>query len=169
MEERMSLEERAVQALTARGCEITTAESCTGGMLASMLVNAAGASEIFKEGYITYSNEAKSRLLGVDAQALERYGAVSETVARQMAEGAAAAAGATAALSVTGIAGPGGGTKEKPVGLVYIGCYLDGTTTAERNLFHGSRLEIREASARRALELLLARMEELGDGETVSR
>ncbi len=169
MEERMSLEERAVQALTARGCEITTAESCTGGMLASMLVNAAGASEIFKEGYITYSNEAKSRLLGVDEQALERYGAVSETVARQMAEGAAAAAGATAALSVTGIAGPGGGTKEKPVGLVYIGCYLDGTTTAERNLFHGSRLEIREASARRALELLLARMEELGDGETVSR
>ncbi len=165
----MSLEERAVQALTARGCEITTAESCTGGMLASMLVNAAGASEIFKEGYITYSNEAKSRLLGVDEQALERYGAVSETVARQMAEGAAAAAGATAALSVTGIAGPGGGTKEKPVGLVYIGCYLDGTTTAERNLFHGSRLEIREASARRALELLLARMEELGDGETVSR
>lgn len=165
----MSLEERAVQALTARGCEITTAESCTGGMLASMLVNAAGASEIFKEGYITYSNEAKSRLLGVDAQALERYGAVSETVARQMAEGAAAAAGATAALSVTGLAGPGGGTKEKPVGLVYIGCYLDGTTTAERNLFHGSRLEIREASARRALELLLARMEELGDGETVSR
>ena len=165
----MSLEERAVQALTARGCEITTAESCTGGMVASMLVNAAGASEIFKEGYITYSNEAKSRLLGVDAQALERYGAVSETVARQMAEGAAAAAGATAALSVTGIAGPGGGTKEKPVGLVYIGCYLDGTTTAERNLFHGSRLEIREASARRALELLLARMEELGDGETVSR
>ena len=165
----MSLEERAVQALTARGCEITTAESCTGGMLASMLVNAAGASEIFKEGYITYSNEAKSRLLGVDAQALDRYGAVSETVARQMAEGAAAAAGATAALSVTGIAGPGGGTKEKPVGLVYIGCYLDGTTTAERNLFHGSRLEIREASARRALELLLARMEELGDGETVSR
>ena len=165
----MSLEERAVQALTARGCEITTAESCTGGMLASMLVNAAGASEIFKEGYITYSNEAKSRLLGVDAQALERYGAVSETVARQMAEGAAAAAGATAALSVTGIAGPGGGTKEKPGGLVYIGCYLDGTTTAERNLFHGSRLEIREASARRALELLLARMEELGDGETVSR
>lgn len=165
----MSLEERAVQALTARGCEITTAESCTGGMLASMLVNAAGASEIFKEGYITYSNEAKSRLLGVDAQALERYRAVSETVARQMAEGAAAAAGATAALSVTGIAGPGGGTKEKPVGLVYIGCYLDGTTTAERNLFHGSRLEIREASARRALELLLARMEELGDGETVSR
>ena len=165
----MSLEERAVQALTARGCEITTAESCTGGMLASMLVNAAGASEIFMDGYITYSNEAKSRLLGVDAQALERYGAVSETVARQMAEGAAAAAGATAALSVTGIAGPGGGTKEKPVGLVYIGCYLDGTTTAERNLFHGSRLEIREASARRALELLLARMEELGDGETVSR
>ena len=165
----MSLEERAVQALTARGCEITTAESCTGGMLASMLVNAAGASEIFKEGYITYSNEAKSRLLGVDAQALERYGAVSETVARQMAEGAAAAAGATAALSVTGIAGPGGGTKEKPVGLVYIGCYLDGTTRAERILFHGSRLEIREASARRALELLLARMEELGDGETVSR
>lgn len=165
----MSLEEKAVQALTARGCEITTAESCTGGMLASMLVNAAGASEIFKEGYITYSNEAKSRLLGVDAQALERYGAVSETVARQMAEGAAKAAGATAALSVTGIAGPGGGTKEKPVGLVYIGCYLDGTTTAEKNLFHGSRLEIREASAHRALELLLARMGELGDGETVSR
>ena len=156
----MSLEERAVQALTERGCDITTAESCTGGMLASMLVNVAGASEIFKEGYITYSNEAKSRLLGVDMQALERCGAVSETVARQMAEGAAKAAGAQAALSVTGIAGPGGGTREKPVGLVYIGCYLDGSTTVERNLFSGSRLEIRKACAQRALELLLTRMKE---------
>ena len=86
-------------------------------MLASMLVNAAGASEIFKEGYITYSNEAKSRLLGVDAQALERYGAVSETVARQMAEGAAAAAGATAALSVTGIAARAGERRRSRWGL----------------------------------------------------
>lgn len=151
----MSLEEEVVKALLAKGFAITTAESCTGGMIASTLINVAGISEIYKEGYITYSNEAKQKLLGVDKEALERFGAVSEIVASQMAQGAALAAGAEAALAVTGIAGPDGGTEEKPVGLVYIGCYLNGKVTVTRNQFTGTRLMIRQETTKQALELLL--------------
>lgn len=151
----MSLEEKVVKALLAKGFAITTAESCTGGMIASTLINVAGISEIYKEGYITYSNEAKQKLLGVDKEALERFGAVSEIVASQMAQGAALAAGAEAALAVTGIAGPDGGTEEKPVGLVYIGCYLNGKVTVTRNQFTGTRLMIRQETTKQALELLL--------------
>lgn len=152
----MSLEEEAVRALAEKGCDITTAESCTGGLVAAALISVAGASAVYKEGYITYSNEAKHKLLGVEEEILLKYGAVSRETARQMAEGAARASGAAAALSVTGIAGPDGGTAEKPVGLVYIACYLNGETRVEKNLFQGSRLEIRQASVQRALELLLA-------------
>lgn len=151
----MSLEEEVVKALLAKGFAITTAESCTGGMIASTLINVAGISEIYKEGYITYSNEAKQKLLGVDKEALERFGAVSEIVASQMAQGAALAAGAEAALAVTGIAGPDGGTEEKPVGLVYIGCYLNGKVTVTRNQFTGTRLMIRQETTKQALKLLL--------------
>ncbi len=151
----MSLEGEVVRALLAKGFNITTAESCTGGMIASTLINVAGISEIYKEGYITYSNEAKQKLLGVDKEALERFGAVSEIVASQMAQGAALAAGAEAALAVTGIAGPDGGTDEKPVGLVYIGCYLNGKITVTRNQFTGTRLMIRQETTKQALELLL--------------
>ena len=118
-----------------KGFHITTAESCTGGMIAGTLVNVAGASEVLNEGYVTYSNEAKERLVRVSHQTLEQFGAVSEQTAREMAEGAARAAKAEAALSATGIAGPGGGTVEKPVGLVYIGCYLNGKTTVKECRF----------------------------------
>ena len=107
-----SLEEKVVELLAERHYTVTTAESCTGGMIAGTIVNAAGASEVLNEGYITYSNEAKERLVGVSHETLERFGAVSEQTAREMAEGAARAAGADAALSATGIAGPGGGTEE---------------------------------------------------------
>lgn len=151
----MNLEEKVVKCLTEKGYDISTAESCTGGMIASALVNVAGVSEVFKEGYITYSNEAKHKLLGVEKEALEKFGAVSEVVAEQMAQGAARTAGAKAAIAVTGIAGPDGGTGEKPVGLVYIGCYVNGLTTVTENLFQGSRLEIRQITTRKALELLL--------------
>lgn len=151
----MSLEEEAVRTLIEKKCDITTAESCTGGMIAAALVNVAGVSEIYKEGYITYSNEAKHRLLGVENEILEKYGAVSSIVAARMAEGAAKAAGTRASLASTGIAGPGGGTEEKPVGLVYIACHLDGKTQVAENRFCGSRLEIRQASVKKALELLL--------------
>ena len=124
-----SLEESVVELLAQKKMTVTTAESCTGGLIAGTLVNVAGASDVLNEGYVTYSNDAKERLVGVKHETLEEYGAVSEQTAREMAEGAAKAAGADAALSATGIAGPGGGTEEKPVGLVYIGCYVNGETT----------------------------------------
>ena len=116
-----SLEEVVVDLLAERKLHVTTAESCTGGLIAGTLVNVAGASDVLNEGYVTYSNEAKERLIHVSHETLEAYGAVSEQTAHEMAEGAAKAANANAALSATGIAGPGGGTEEKPVGLVYIG------------------------------------------------
>lgn len=149
-------EETAVQRLLEKGLSITTAESCTGGMLSSMLINVPGISEIYREGYITYANEAKETLLGVKKETLRQLGAVSRQVARQMAEGAAKKAGADVALSVTGIAGPGGGSLEKPVGLVYIACYIQGKTWVTENRFQGDRFSIRQQSARSAVLLLLA-------------
>ena len=127
----MELEARLVAMLEKRGMTITTAESCTGGLIAGTIVNVAGASDVLNEGYVTYSNEAKQRLVGVRAETLEQFGAVSEQTAREMAQGAAKAANANVALSATGIAGPGGGSVEKPVGLVYIGCFVDGMTRVE--------------------------------------
>lgn len=149
-----SLEEKVVELLAERHYTVTTAESCTGGMIAGTIVNAAGASEVLNEGYITYSNEAKERLVGVSHETLERFGAVSEQTAREMAEGAARAAGADAALSATGIAGPGGGTEEKPVGLVYIGCTLNGKTEVKECRFDGNRMENRLHTVQTALEML---------------
>ena len=149
-----SLEEKVVELLAERHYTVTTAESCTGGMIAGTIVNAAGASEVLNEGYITYSNGAKERLVGVSHETLERFGAVSEQTAREMAEGAARAAGADAALSATGIAGPGGGTEEKPVGLVYIGCTLNGKTEVKECRFDGNRMENRLHTVRTALEML---------------
>lgn len=149
-----SLEEKVVELLAERHYTVTTAESCTGGVIAGTIVNAAGASEVLNEGYITYSNEAKERLVGVSHETLERFGAVSEQTAREMAEGAARAAGADAALSATGIAGPGGGTEEKPVGLVYIGCTLNGKTEVKECRFDGNRMENRLHTVKTALEML---------------
>ena len=155
----MSLEEEAVHALKKKGYDITTAESCTGGMIASTLINVSGISEIYKEGYITYSNEAKERLLGVLHETLMNYGAVSEQTAKEMAEGAAKAAGADAAVSVTGIAGPDGGTIEKPVGLVYMGCFCKGRICVEKHIFDGDRARVRAQSVQAALELLKTMLE----------
>lgn len=153
-----SLEEKVVELLAQRNLTVTTAESCTGGLIAGTLVNVAGASDVLNEGYVTYSNEAKERLVGVKHETLEQYGAVSEKTAREMAEGAARAAGADAALSATGIAGPGGGTAEKPVGLVYIGCYLNGVTTVEECRFAGDRRENRLSTVETALQMLEERL-----------
>ena len=153
-----SLEEQVVELLAERKLTVTTAESCTGGLIAGTLVNAAGASDVLNEGYVTYSNEAKERLVGVRRETLENFGAVSKETAREMAEGAAKAAGADAALSATGIAGPGGGTPEKPVGLVYIGCFLDGTTTVRECRFSGNRQENRTDTVRTALSMLRDRL-----------
>ena len=155
-------ESRLVKLLLEKDLQITCAESCTGGMIASLLVNVPGVSEILMESYVTYSNEAKHRLLGVEQEALSKYGAVSQQVAFQMAEGAARAAGADAAIAVTGIAGPGGGTAQKPVGLVYIGTYLCGNIRVTENHFLGERYEIRRQAAEAALLQLTAQLTEQG-------
>ena len=154
MEAERSVEELIVEQLKAKGWHVTCAESCTGGMVASTLVNVAGASQVFDESYVTYANSSKNRLLGVQQEALEKFGAVSRQVAYQMAEGAAMAAGAETAIAVTGIAGPDGGTPEKPVGLVYIGCSVNGKITVEEYHFKGSRLEVRRQTTQEALKLL---------------
>ncbi len=153
-EKEYSLEERVVSLLKQRGYTATTTESCTGGLLAGRLLNVAGASEVYKEGYITYSNEAKIKLLDVSPKTLEAYGAVSEQTALEMAQGAAEQAGTQAALATTGIAGPDGGTLEKPVGLVYIGCYVNHVTAVEEHVFAGERAQVRNLAVEAALNLL---------------
>ena len=158
MSENSALEEKIVSLLQEKGWKIASAESCSGGMIASRLVNVSGVSDVFEEGYITYSNAAKHKLLGVSKQSLGQYGAVSSQVAGEMALGAARQARARAAIAVTGIAGPGGGTPQKPVGLVYIGCYVDGRVFVTENHFQGSRQEIRTATTQAALSLLLEKL-----------
>ena len=149
-----ALAEEVVKMLKNAGMTVTTVESCTGGLISATLVDVTGASAVLNQAYVTYANEAKHSLVGVKEKTLETYGAVSEQTAREMAEGGAKAAKADAALAVTGIAGPDGGTPEKPVGLVYIGCHVNGNTVVEKNIFSGTRREVREQSVNAALELL---------------
>ena len=150
----MNLEEMIVFELQKRNQTLTTAESCTGGLLAGRILNVSGASAVYNEGHITYSNEAKERLLGVVHETLETYGAVSKETAAEMAKGAALSAKADVGLSTTGIAGPTGGTPEKPVGLVYVGCYVNGEVTVEECRFVGNREQNRNAAVEAALQLL---------------
>ena len=152
--ENESLEMAVVRLLKKNGLTVTTAESCTGGMLAARLVNVPGVSDVYREGYITYSNKAKRRLLDVNKSTLKKYGAVSEQTAREMAIGGVFANGADVCVATTGIAGPDGGTEEKPVGLVYISCYLKDKVTVERFQFKGNREKIREQTVVKALDLL---------------
>ena len=141
------LEEEIVKKVLEKQYTVTTAESCTGGLLAGRILNVPGASSVYNEGHITYSNEAKERLLGVSHGPLVRYGAVSRQTA-------AKAAKAEIGLSTTGIAGPGGGTKEKPVGLIYVGCCIGTETYVKECRFHGTREENRNAAVEAALKLL---------------
>lgn len=136
---------------------IATAESCTGGLIAALLTEIPGSSDVFERGFVTYSNEAKIACLGVPKQMIDQWGAVSEAVARQMAERAMKVSNAQLAVAVTGIAGPGGGTDEKPVGLVHMAAARDrGATLHEKHLFGDiGRGEIRMASVEAALRLLL--------------
>jgi len=152
--EDVTLEDTVVTMLKEKKYTVTTAESCSGGLLAGRILNVSGASDVYREGHITYSNEAKEKLLRVKHETLETYGAVSEQTAAEMARGAAEAADADAALSVTGIAGPGGGTKDKPVGLVYIGCYVRGKVKVKECRFAGNRDKNRESAVVQALTLL---------------
>ena len=162
-EDEETLESAVGRLLKERGATLALTESCTGGLLAKRLTDIAGSSAYFKEGLITYSNESKERWLGVPESMLLEHGAVSEPVAGKMAEGVRKIAGADYGLSVTGIAGPDGGTEDKPVGLVFVGLSDAGATFAERldlSAWARSREAIRERSANRAFDLLRLRMEE---------
>src|SRR4029079_7939125 len=142
---------------------VATAESCTGGLVAQMITAVPGASEYLDRGFVTYTNQAKQDLLGVPEAILAEHGAVSEPCARAMAEGARARAKTTYALSITGIAGPGGGTPDKPVGLVFIGLAAPEDTVVRRILWpSGQRDPIRSISAMVALDLLRRKLARLG-------
>lgn len=149
-----TLEMALTKLLIKKKYTMTTAESCTGGMIAARMVNAPGVSAVLKSGFITYANEAKEELLGVSHDTLEKFGAVSRETAEEMAEGAVKAAHTDAAIAVTGIAGPDGGTKEKPVGLVYIGVNVRGNVKVREYHFSGSRQKIRESVTAAALTFL---------------
>ena len=148
------LDKALVETLKNKSLTITTAESCTGGMVASAIVNISGASDIFKEGYITYSNEAKERILGVKHETLEKYKAVSAETAAQMAEGAVRISKADISVSVTGVAGPSR-EDDKLVGLVYIGCCYKGETHVKECDLSGDRHTIRCQSTKEALKFVL--------------
>lgn len=137
---------------------IATAESCTGGLLAGRLINYPGISAAFMEGMVTYSNDAKCRRLGVKRETLEQYGAVSGETAIEMARGVSEAAGVDIGISTTGIAGPGGGTAQKPVGLVYVGVCIKNKTSCIELRLAGDRQQVREATVDKALEYLRSQL-----------
>ena len=152
--EDVALEQAVVDLLLNRQLTVCTIESCTGGMLAARLINVPGVSETFRAGFITYSNKAKRKVAGVKKKTLRKYGAVSPQTAGEMARGAAKTSHADVTVSVTGIAGPDGGSREKPVGLVYIGCHIGDRTTVQEYRFVGNRGKIRESAVSAALTLL---------------
>ena len=152
-EDDVTLERALADLLLDQDMTISCAESCTGGLLSAALVNVPGISELFKAGLVTYSNKAKRRLLGVKKSTLQKYGAVSRQTAEEMVKGLLADSRTDVGISVTGIAGPDGGTKEKPVGLVYIGCSVKGKVTVQECHFAGSREKIRRSSVTAALML----------------
>lgn len=153
-EDNEPLEFRVMKEVISRNMTVATAESCTGGMVSARLINYPGASQAFINGMVTYTNESKHRLLGVNNDTLDKYGAVSPQTAEEMCLGVAKVSNADIGLSTTGIAGPGGGTAEKPVGLVYIGVAIKGTPKVKKLTLKGSRQEIRTAATTEVIELL---------------
>lgn len=146
---------RIIDLCQARHWLIATAESCTGGMIAASLTAVPGSSAVVDRGFVTYSNAAKAETLGVPPDLIAQHGAVSAPVAEAMARGALVKSAAQVSLACTGIAGPGGGSADKPVGLVFIGCALaDGSCTVERHVFPGDRAAVRRATVLAAFELL---------------
>ncbi|MDO4556065.1 MAG: competence/damage-inducible protein A [Lachnospiraceae bacterium] len=153
-DEKETLEESIVKLLKKHDLTLATAESCTGGLLAGRLVNVPGVSDVFQQGFVTYSNKAKRKLLDVSKSTLKKYGAVSKQTAKEMAAGAAILTGADVAVSITGLAGPDGATKEKPVGMVCMSCYIKEKNFTKEYNFTGNRQKIRENSVVYALSLL---------------
>ena len=159
-DELRELARRVLDRCRASGLRLATAESCTGGLVVACLTEIPGSSDVVDRGYVTYANEAKRQMLGVRADSLARFGAVSEIVAREMAEGALARSGVDLAVAVTGIAGPGGGSAEKPVGLVHFAALRRGGAPVHRRcVFAGDRRAIRHAAVATALAMLLERAE----------
>ncbi|MDB3084824.1 competence/damage-inducible protein A [Clostridioides difficile] len=156
-----ALEDAVAKLLVEKNLTIAVAESCTGGLVSSSLINYSGISSVFLEGCVTYSNEAKMKRLGVKRETLEEFGAVSEQTAIEMAEGVAKELGANIGISTTGVAGPGGGTEEKPVGLVYTAIYINGKTVVKKNIFNGDRRKIRLRATRDLLNELRIQLEKL--------
>lgn len=155
----LSLAADVLDRAKARGVMIATAESCTGGLIAGCLTEIAGSSAVVERGFVTYSNEAKTEMLGVPEAVIASVGAVSEEVARAMAEGALIRSRAGLTVAVTGVAGPGGGSPEKPVGLVHFGCAMrDAGTLHRRVVFNGDRSDVRRETVRTALEMLRERL-----------
>jgi nicotinamide-nucleotide amidase len=151
--------EQVLAAARAQQLKIATVESCTGGLVAGALTEIAGSSDVVERGFVTYANEAKTDIVGVPAALIAKVGAVSEEVARAMAEGALAHAPVDLSIAITGIAGPGGGSPSKPVGLVHFACARrGGATVHERHLFPGNRSDVRLAAVRIALALLDAKI-----------
>jgi nicotinamide-nucleotide amidase len=153
-----ALENTVVRLLTEQELTLALAESCTGGLLAHRVTNVPGASAVFLGGIVAYSNAAKRKFLGVRANTLARHGAVSRAVARAMAEGARVKFGADFALAVTGVAGPTGGTKAKPVGTVFVALAGAPGTVVERKFNPGGRKRFKDSTAKQALEMLRARL-----------
>ena len=153
-DENVTLEETVVNLLKEKELTLTTAESCTGGMLGARLTNVPGVSDVYKQGFITYSNRSKRKMLDVKKNTLKDYGAVSDKTAKEMAKNGAFITGSDVCVSITGIAGPGGGTPEKPVGLVYIACCYHDNITVNEYHFKGEREKVRENTVVRALTLL---------------
>jgi len=151
--------EQLAALLQDKGWMLATAESCTGGMIAAACTDMAGSSNWFERGFVTYSNDAKTEMLGVDAALIETHGAVSEVVARAMAFGAVRHSRARVSVAVTGIAGPTGGSKEKPVGTVWFGFMVDGLLSSETKRFDGDRAAVRATTVEHALAGLLARLD----------
>lgn len=157
--ERQRTAQRLVQLLLEKGLGISTAESCTGGMVAAALVDVPGASQVYEEGYITYSDRVKERVLGVRKETLQKHTAVSAETAREMAEGAARISGAQMAISVTGYAGPEPAEDGTPAGTVYIGVWYRGECQAMECHFQGGRQQVRRQAAQQALALAAERLE----------
>lgn len=160
-----NIEDIVMKAIIDKNMTVATAESCTGGLVAATLINYSGASQAFVNGMVTYTNESKHRLLGVNTETLDKYGAVSPQTAEEMCLGVANVSGTDIGLSTTGVAGPGGGTDLKPVGLVYIGVAIKGRAVVKKLMNKGSRQEIRQASAKAVIELLKTELDNMNNTE----
>jgi nicotinamide-nucleotide amidase len=161
----VSAVERLADLLRERQWMLAAAESCTGGMIAAACTDLSGSSDWFERGFVTYSNEAKLEMLGVDAQLIAAHGAVSEVVARAMAFGAVRHSHARVSVAVTGIAGPTGGTPDKPVGTVWFAYMVDGRLSSEMRRFDGDRAAVRTQTVAHALQRLVERIEQAEDGK----